>query len=180
MPVDGVTIRVLADPTRIIPELGFGGFTPNSEEVQLFVDPAWPNLAQSLATELFPLLAHELHHTMRHRTAGYGSALFNAMISEGLADYFSIEVAGVDPPIWSTALMGAELEAWMERASEGWLQGPYDHDGWFFGTDSEIPRWAGYSIGFELVRRFLSSNPTRRASDLFGEPALSFLPASTN
>lgn len=176
MPLDEVSIRVVTDGSSVIPELGMGGRAFGIDEIRLSFDPESPNLAPALPTELFPLLAHEMHHTMRIRTVGYGSDLLGAMISEGLADQFSVEIAGVDPPPWSTALTAVELAEWSERAREHWFDSPYDHDGWFFGTDPDIPRWTGYTIGFELTGAFLGENPTRRPSRLFDEPASSFVP----
>lgn len=180
MPVDKVSIIVTAHGRGVIRELCIGGSANSLTDVRISIDPNSPFVATSIQFEPFPLLAHELHHTMRHRTVGYGSVLFRAMISEGLADHFAMEVAGVAPPIWSIAVQGDELETWLARASGEWLRASYNHDVWFFGAGPEIPRWAGYSLGFELVRRYLATNPDRKPSELFGESAASFLPAEAS
>ena len=174
MPVADVIIRVRAAPENTIPEIGIGGFNPNEREVIISIDPNFVDLDQTIAVELKPQLAHEMHHAKRRRSVGYGSTLLQALVSEGLADWFSIEVTGIDPPIWSTALSGSELEHWIEEARDGWNNGTYNHAEWFLGTSQEIPRWAGYSIGFKLVQNFLDQNPNRKPSDLFDEPASSF------
>jgi len=70
MPLTGVRIRVRAGGSLIIPELGMGGRALGTDEIELGIDPTSPVLASSLETDLFPLLAHEMHHIMRHRTAG--------------------------------------------------------------------------------------------------------------
>lgn len=176
MPIDNVAIIVTADSRRAIRELGIGGSANSLTEIRISVDPNSPFVSASLQFELFPLLAHELHHTMRHRTAGYGSTLFTAMISEGLADHFAMEVAGIDPPIWSEVLVEEDLQFWIDEASPVWSRSPYNHNAWFFGEGGEIPRWTGYSMGFEMVRRFLEANPDRRPSELFSEPGTNFLP----
>jgi uncharacterized protein YjaZ len=174
MDVSGVTIRVNAGTASVIREIGMGGRTTGPGEIVLVFDAASSVMPSSLSTELFPLLAHEMHHVARFRTVGYGSTLLEAMVSEGLADQFSIEVGGIDPPIWSIALSAEELEVWSERAKEQWYDTRYDHDAWFFGTGGEIPRWAGYSIGFAMTQAFLVANPDRKPSRLFAEPASSF------
>jgi uncharacterized protein YjaZ len=176
MDVSGVTIRVNAGTASVIREIGMGGRTAGPGEILLELDPASSVMPSSLSTELFPLLAHEMHHVARFRTVGYGSNLLEAMVSEGLADQFSIEAAGIDPPIWSTALSAEDLEIWSERAKEQWYDTRYEHDAWFFGTGGQIPRWAGYSIGFSMTRAFLVANPDRKPSRLFSEPASSFVP----
>jgi uncharacterized protein YjaZ len=175
MPIEGVKITVRAAPADVIPEIGLGGFNPNTQEAIISIDPAFPDLAESIAVELAPQLAHELHHAMRRRTVGYGSSLLEAVVSEGLADCFAIEVTGINPPIWSLAVTGGALDDLIEMASATWTDPPYDHSGWFVGTDPDIPRWAGYSMGYRIVKDYLAKNPARNASDLFDEPASSFV-----
>ncbi|MVZ80379.1 peptidase, partial [Escherichia coli] len=41
----------------------------------------------------------------------------------------------------------------------------YNHNVWFFGA-GDLPRWLGYSLGFDLVARYLSAHPEHRASTL--------------
>jgi uncharacterized protein YjaZ len=173
--VNGFTLRVDAGTSYVIPEIGLGGRTIGSGVILLVVDPASPRIPESIGTELFPLLVHEMHHVARARTVGYGSNLLEAMVSEGLADQFAIEVAGIDPPRWSTALSGEELELWSARAKEQWYDTGYSHDAWFFGAGGQIPRWAGYTIGFAMTGDFLLANPDRKPSQLFSQPASSFI-----
>jgi uncharacterized protein YjaZ len=92
------------------------------------------------------------------------------MISEGLADHFAI-----DPPIWSTALDTGELDKLIRYAMPLWSNTGCNHNKWFFGTGSSIPRWAGYSIGFELVQSYLHQNPGKKASELFDLVAQAFI-----
>jgi hypothetical protein len=176
LPITEVSIRVAAGTATEIPGLGFGGRAPGTDLVLLTVNPQSPLLSQTLPTELFPLLAHELHHVARHRAVGFSANLFEAMILEGLADQFSMEVAGIDPPRWATALNAADLALWLELSRPQWFVANYGHDRWFFGS-ADVPLWTGYSIGFELTRRYLAAHPTRPASQLYDEPASAFLPA---
>jgi hypothetical protein len=176
LPITGVSIRISSGPAYIIPEIGLGGRTNGTSDVQISVDPLYTSLARAVDSDLFPLLAHELHHIARHRQFGLSSNLLEAMVMEGLADHFSIEVASVDPPPWAVALTPTEIDHWIEQARPGWLNGEYDHDRWFFGVDPTIPRWAGYSVGFDMVDRYLDTHPTARPSQLAGEPALTFIP----
>jgi uncharacterized protein YjaZ len=64
----------------------------------------------------------------------------------------------------------------METAGMLWNEPSYDHNAWFFGTDPDIPRWAGYAIGFELVKNYLSKHPGTLPSTLWNEPATAFMP----
>jgi uncharacterized protein YjaZ len=179
LPVNGVTIQILSGTASVIPEIGMGGFTASTDEIRLTFNPDSTVLPGTLPTELFPLLAHEMHHVARFRTIGYNTSLLDAMVTEGLADQFSVEIADIDPPMWSQALSAAELVTWTAIAREHWLEPTWNHDAWFFGADPSIPRWAGYSIGYEIARTFLSAHPDRRPSQLYGEPARAFLPPDT-
>lgn len=175
MSVETIKIIVKNDPNNAIPEIGIGGFNPNQNEIIISTNVGFNDLDGSIASELGPMIAHEIHHLKRRRSVGYGSTLLEACVSEGLADAFSIEIFGIDPPIWSTALSQNELADWVEIAKAVWNDNPYNHNKWFFGTTPEIPRWTGYSIGFELVQDFLSNNPELKPSKLFNEPANSFI-----
>ena len=175
MPITNVEIKIFADPSQTIPEIGIGGFAPSGSEVHIYINKNFSELTQSIATELGPMLAHEMHHVKRWRTVGYGITLVEAIISEGLADWFSIEITGADPPMWSVAFTGEELENLLDLAKDTWYESPYDHPKWFFGTTSEIPRWAGYSLGYKLVGDYLSQYPNKKPSTLVDEPADSFV-----
>ncbi|NGP76859.1 DUF2268 domain-containing protein [Balneolaceae bacterium YR4-1] len=176
MPIDDVQIRVLANPQNVIPELGMNGYNPGANEVILYFDPQSNALSHSLESSLSSILSHELHHAKRKRSAGYGSTLLQAMISEGLADHFSMEVTQSGPPIWSKVLTETQLESLLQKASQDWNSSPYNHSQWFFGNGEDIPRWTGYSIGFELVQIYLMNHPDSKASILHEEPASSFAP----
>lgn len=176
MEIDDIQIRIV-DNSNIIPVgFGIGGYNPNEQEVIIAVNTNFNNLDSCLEQSFIPLLAHEIHHAKRRRSVGYGNTLLQAVVSEGLADHFSIEVTGVAPPPWSVALSGSDLQEWLDTASSTWDDSPYNHEAWFLGTDPNIPRWAGYSIGFEIVKNYLIENPDRLPSTLHNEPAESFRP----
>lgn len=174
IPLDGVTIVVEASLSNVIPELGFGG-RAEPGMVLLAFDPNPDVRTRTLETRLLPLMAHELHHVTRLRTVGFPPNLLEAMILEGLADQFSIEVTGSEPPIWATALTGDALAGWTERSRAQWFDESYNHSAWFFGTSPAIPRWAGYSIGFGLTRDFFRANPSQTAAGLVSAPSTRFI-----
>ena len=174
MLTENITIRIRVSSTNVIPEIGIGGYNPNPNEIILSIDPNFSDIEQSLRNELGPTIAHEMHHAKRRRTVGYGSSLLQAMITEGMADSFSMEVYKINPPIWSTVLTASELENWIQTARVNWNETPYNHNEWFFGI-SEIPRWTGYAIGFKLVQDYLIRNPSIEPSDIVNEPASSLV-----
>lgn len=174
MAIGPIRVRILPDPQSVIPEIGLGGYAPSESEIRIFADPRTRGLPTIIRSELLPILAHEIHHAERWRAIGYGSTVYTAAISEGLADHFAMQVAGIPPRPWSVALSGEELELWMAEVLAS--TGPYDHAQWFLGADPEIPRWTGYAVGYELVRQYFERNPGATAASLVGEPARSFRP----
>jgi len=175
MDVENLKIRINVSLSNVIPEIGIGGFNPSEQEITISIDPNFTNLEQSISIELAPMIVHEMHHAKRRRTIGYGSTLLEASVSEGLADCFAMEIKGIEPPLWSIALTGSELDGWIVTAQDSWRDGSYDHGKWFFGTSSDVPRWTGYSIGFKLVKDYITENPTKKPSELFNESANSFV-----
>ncbi|MFX6035712.1 DUF2268 domain-containing putative Zn-dependent protease, partial [Acinetobacter baumannii] len=41
----------------------------------------------------------------------------------------------------------------------------HDHGAWFFGTGA-LPRWVGYSLGYQMVGRYVRQVESRTASGM--------------
>lgn len=148
--LDGIDAVLYASPWTI-PEIGMVGDAPDGYSVHVAVTPQSPQFLADWRRELPATLAHELHHTKRWRHAGLGT-LLEALVFEGLAQHYEMEERG-EVPLYARPTV--DLDALWARACEH-LDGPYDHQAWFFGSASqELPRWGGYALGFELVQRFL-------------------------
>lgn len=172
--VVGVTITIVPDPDQAIGGWGLGGFTPDAATVSIYLDPDFPELGALLPSRLPQLLAHELHHAVRHRQPGYGGTLFEAMISEGMADRFAIELLGVPVPPWSGALTASEADRLLEIARLEFDAAGYDHPKWFFGSTGAVPRWTGYTLGYRIVAAYQDAHPGATAASLVATPAATF------
>lgn len=169
----GVTVEVTPGPQNIIPGWGVGGRALNGFAVELAVDPGLSS--QLIEARLPSIVAHEFHHVARFRGPGYGGTLLEAMVSEGMADHYASELFGQPLPPWVVALSETEIPVWIERARPQFDSGSYSHSNWFFGTGS-VPNWTGYTIGFELVRRYKAANPGSSAVTLVNSDADLFRP----
>ena len=172
--VEDVEFRVLVFPERTLPEKGISGVSPNGEQIYILLDPDHSRIQKSISDEMVAMIAHEYHHTMRNRTVGLGSNLFEAIVSEGLAECFCIEVTGKDPP-WANQIPAKELAPWRARAEQEWFEPEYDYFAWFVGIGTEFPRGVGYSIGRNIIGEYLAAHPKARASTLYATPADEFL-----
>lgn len=171
-PVD-VIIQYL--PNETIPELGFGGSCFRRGLVTISLDPGAPEFEAHLARGIFRrMLAHELHHAMRWDACGYGLSLGEAFVSEGLADVFSDTVTGVLVPPWANTSIYRDWAGVLDRAERERDSHDYDHAAWFFGT-GELPRWAGYTIGYHLAHLYGQANPEAAARGMIDTSAAAVL-----
>ncbi len=178
LPIKDVDIVVYDNPKATIDEIGgIGGFSPNANLIFISINPRHPDFKRAIKEEFAFTLAHELHHTIRWQKQVEGDTLLEAMIFEGLADHFAIEATGRSKPSpWSYALTTEQKKKCLAKAREEWKQTTYDNDLWFFGSKPEIvPRWAGYTLGYDLVATYLRDHPEANASTLATADASLFI-----
>ena len=168
-----IDVVVQAWPGRVIPERGYVGYAPTGTMMQLTVDPSNPNLPHSLGETLERTVAHEFHHVCRWQGPGYGRTLGEALVSEGLAGRFAAQLYGEAPEPWEDALAGDEASDLAAVAEARWTMSDYDHAAWFFGQGGH-PRWAGYTLGYRLVGRYLAAHPGETPASLVAAPAAAF------
>lgn len=161
MPIPSLDVVVKAGKF-VIPEKGHLGFCPEAGVVYLTVDPESPAFCKNEAHSFERLFAHELHHAARWAGPGYGSTLGEVIVSEGLAGHFSLELFGGEPEPWES-LNPEMIQPYRQLLVENWSRSDYDHNAWFFGT-GDLPRWLGYTAGFNLISRYLAAFPHLKAS----------------
>lgn len=157
LPLDRIDV-VVGPGHLVIPEYGLAAFTQSKGRIGISVDPSSPHLESAQrGVRLFGLLAHELHHTARERGPRYGVTLGEALVSEGLAQCFEEEV-GAPTPFYAVYVAAEVLRRLDQRAREQASAADYDYNAWFFGRrgDPDWPRYAGYSLGYALVKAWLS------------------------
>ena len=155
---------VIKVSTQVIPEKGHLGYSPEPGIIYINVDPENPVLRMNHAMSLERMFAHELHHAVRWTGPGYGIRLGEALISEGLAGHFSLELLGGEPEPWES-IEPIHVQPYLALLSAEWDSPHYDHSAWFYGT-GQLPRWLGYTAGFNIVARYLTTEPDFRASTL--------------
>lgn len=156
----------------VIPEKGHFGYCPEPGIVYVTVDPENPAFCKNDAQSLERMFAHELHHVARWAGPGYGTTLGEALVSEGLAGHFVLELFGGEPELWES-IQPDSVQAYYSQLDENWHRTDYDHNRWFYGA-GDLPRWLGYSAGFDLVAKYLAVAPHLRASMLSNVDANAF------
>jgi uncharacterized protein YjaZ len=82
-------------------------------------------------------------------------------VYEGLADFFVYEITG-DLPKWATAISSKDRKRLIGRVKKivNKELTQKDYEDWFIvgSKKHKIPRWAGYALGFAVVKNFLEGN----------------------
>lgn len=156
----------------VIPEKGHLGYAPERGLIYVTVDPENPALRANPSQSLERMLAHELHHSSRWDGPGYGKTLGEALVSEGLAGHFAQEAYNGTPEPWER-LSSSTLYLYRSKAQADWGNAEYNHSRWFFGSH-DLPKWLGYSLGYQLVGRYLAAHGGTLASRLVHTNAADF------
>ncbi|CTQ49472.1 DUF2268 domain-containing putative Zn-dependent protease [Jannaschia donghaensis] len=164
-----IAFTLKADRIRAIPRFGFGGSCYETDAITLSFDTKSPNVEAHLDETLERTIAHEYHHALRWGGPGYGAKLGAALVSEGLAGHFVRQIYGSPPEPWESALAEEELAPWRAKAFDRFDARDHGHARWFFGADDHPP-WLGYTLGYDMIGRYLAVHPDRTALDLAHEP----------
>jgi len=123
------------------------------------------------------VLAHELNHSARiYEGPGFGTTLLHALIGEGLAEAFALELYPKSEPFSEQALTPEqEATAWAEaQANLGDVLTREEHARWFFGR-GDLPNGAGYGLGLAIIRSYLKHHPKEEAHDITLMPSKKIL-----
>lgn len=151
-------------PWLVIPEDGIGGKTYASDFVILAISQKSVTVVK--ASEM---LVHELTHAVRWgKNSEWSRDLFCELVSEGLAIHVETEFAKMRSErtfFLETVLERSEDEnrRLFQKLMPKFAMEKYDYDSIFFGGD-EWPRWAGYSVGCYIVKKYLE----KTGKDVFG------------
>lgn len=143
-------------PFVLIPEDGVGGRTYWSDLITICVDEE--KLTKSKMTEM---LVHELCHAARWgKNNEWMNTLFDGLINEGIATYFEAEFAKnqEEKTIFIKTILersDEENKKIFEKLCDQLESKSYDYEMILFNGNDELPRWAGYSLGYYLVKRYL-------------------------
>lgn len=146
-----------------IPEDGVCGRTFTSDFITFYIDPK-----VMTRVKLYEMLCHELSHAARWgKNSEFSYALFGNLILEGLAmvvEEEAISVYSNNPEKEQTFCLST-----MQKRTEKEYQEIYEkllpmfdftHEKYnfheiFIAGNKDLPRWAGYSLGYYLIKQFI-------------------------
>ena len=133
------------NPQYAITELGVGGYTDALNKI-VYISVNSDQNASVKAIE--SCLDHEFFHLVRHQIVGIPLTLRDRIVDEGLACMYEYEQNKTIPIYASTKPDEKYAHLIQEHLSD-----THDTDKWFFG-DQNIPKWLGYTLGFNLASNY--------------------------
>lgn len=147
-----IDVVVRDEPNFAIPELGIGGFTDASGQIIYISVDSKKKLLQK---NILMTFIHEFHHAVRFQKIGWSKSFSEHVVVEGLACLFEKEITGQIPiyaKVKITQQQITKANMFIKKSDS------LDDQEWFFGGGI-VPRWFGYTYGYQLVRDYsLKSN----------------------
>lgn len=172
--IEMVNITVYYTGKDIIPGVGVSGYTPYQDWIQLKIDPTGSRFRELIEKRLPATIYHEMHHSARWASVGYGKSLDEVLVTEGLATVYQEEKWSEHDVPWSVYSddeIKSFVEIYRKRGGEDLIYGNAAHSKWFFGSTPEIPKWFGYKLGTYVIREAKRANPGITAKDLVNTDA---------
>lgn len=150
--IPDVDVVVRAETGGGIPTWGVKGRSAGPALIEITLDPH-----RFSAPLLTRTMIHEIHHLIRWDGPGYGRSLGEALVSEGLAGHFVLQLLGGKPDPWDIV---TPAEGATKQAMNEWARLDYDHARWFSGA-GDLRKWTGYGLGHRLIAEYLAENPDK-------------------
>lgn len=116
------------------------------------------------------VLVRQTAHLVRWTGPGYGRSLGEALVSEGLAGHFVLQVVGGQPDALDAV---RPAQGAMRQAMNEWARRDHDHARWFNGK-GDLRKGTGHSLGHRIIAEHLAQNPGVTAASLATAPAEPF------
>jgi Predicted Zn-dependent protease (DUF2268) len=139
---------------------GVSGFTSFKNTFFLFIHP------ESNLELLADTVSHEYNHAiilnhLKWLTIGEG------IVAEGLAENFREQVVGGKLTPWAASLDEMEAKNWYRQIVHFLtVENSQLYQNIFTSSKSEYPLWAGYAIGYWLIKNYLQKNTTLNWSEV--------------
>lgn len=140
----------------IISENGAGGYTFTADFIRIIIDDK--KVTKNLISEN---IVHELCHAARWgKNDEWIKSLFDCLIFEGLACVLEVEFVKdkTEKSLFIKTILERtddENKKILDLLQDKLDSNEYNYDEIFFNGNINLPRWAGYSVGYYLVEKYL-------------------------
>lgn len=158
----------------IIPENGAGGYTFTADFFRIIINDK--KATDNLISEN---VVHELCHAARWgRNDEWIKSLFDCLIFEGLACALEAEFVKdkTEKSLFIKTILDCtddENKKILALLQDKLDSNEYNYDEFFFNGNINLPRWAGYSLGYYLVKKYLEKT-NKKIEDAFADKYADF------
>ncbi len=157
---------IISTPSFIVPTIiedGISGRIFHSRLIMISIDKNQHQVSQDF---LFETLCHEMSHSLRwEKLNEYTETMFDSMILEGLVVVLEEEALKnakrKNGQFFLEKLQKtsqSEINAIIAKLRESFENKFYNYDQIFFTGNDDLPRWAGYKLGYYFVKQYLAKN----------------------
>lgn len=134
---------------------GIGAFVPWQHTILLTLHPESKRWRKTLPNTL----THEFNHSVRFHyfPLSPNNTLLDILISEGLADNFTYQITKKLNP-WVITLSFRECKKIFSKIKKLLNSKSKKVYRSLFFEDKKYPLWAGYAVGYQIIRSFLKNN----------------------
>lgn len=132
---------------------GVSGFTPWKNTILLFINPT-----SGWKSALAETVAHEFNHLVMLKYHKW-ETLLDSLIFEGIAEHFREKVIGGKKAPWSLTLNKEDAKKLFSKIKRLLSSKSTKLYRSIFFENKGYPLWAGYSLGYQIIKSFLKKNP---------------------
>ena len=149
------SVYVLATNNSFVSEFmdGVTGNTPCRNIFYLYVDVTHPNWKKAL----FKTCVHEYTHSISGEYYKWFET-GTSIVWEGIAENIVDEIVPGKPSPWAVSLDKKEAFKILKSEKENLFNGKECNYDLIYGKEGVYPKWAGYSIGYHLIKEFKKSH----------------------
>ncbi|TRZ77363.1 hypothetical protein D4R87_02900 [bacterium] len=130
---------------------GSTGYSSWKNCMLVFIDPTCKKWKESLSSTII----HEYLHTVTHQHHKW-ETLLDSLIFEGLAENFT-EYIEKNISTWANSLNLKQSQEYFKKLTNNlYSEDEIVYHSVFFGN-KKYPQWAGYAIGYNIVKSFLNN-----------------------
>ena len=150
---------------------GLGGFCFSKNVILVFFNRNGKNWEEYLKATIY----HEFAHSVSNFYKGGEFSIGEGLIFEGLAEHFREKILGGESASYSKALSIDEIKKYFNKLKPKLNSMDLDlYMEVFYGT-GKYPNWAGYSIGYYLIEKYLKEEKEVDWNKLLRENPKDFL-----
>ncbi|OZM58251.1 hypothetical protein CIB95_01375 [Lottiidibacillus patelloidae] len=165
--------------TDLLKELGWKCGLGFSDKTFIFLS------AKVSLKGLLAVITHEYHHVCRLKHSKKDLpdfSLLDSLLIEGLAEFAVEEYVGAKHLApWCNRYNKKVLKRFWESTMKNNLNliGKKNHHSFLYGNESKLPKWIGYSIGYDIVKSIIKQNTHYKTADLLNKKSEELLSLST-